>query len=94
MDKKWYEVTLTQTFLVRTEDIVRTMKLHEFSSFPDLDSDTEVIFQDGLESYHKIFICNCSENCGCDTQVDNEFQDCDECFRTHSPEIEDEEEGE
>ena len=77
---KWYEVTLTQTFLVKTEDIAGTMNLHKFSTFPDLDPDTEVKFQDGEETYREVFICNCGEDCGCDTQVNTEGQDCDDCF--------------
>ena len=89
---KWYEVRVSQTFLVKTSDIAETMELHEFSNFPNLDPDTEVKFQVGTESYHEVFICNCGESCGCEDEVNNEGQDCDECFRLHSPPIDEDEE--
>ena len=84
---KWYEVSVSQTFLVRTEDIVGTINLHEFSVFPDLDPDTDVTFQDSKSEWKQVNRCNCGEGCGCETQVETEGQDCDECFRLHSPPI-------
>lgn len=41
-----YEVTLTYTYTLTTPDIRRTINLHEFPTFPDLDSDDEAVFQD------------------------------------------------
>ena len=80
---EWYEVTLTQIFLVKTSDIAGTINLHEFSTFPDLDPDTDVTFQDGKSEWRKVNRCNCGEGCGCDAQVKTEGQRCDECFRVH-----------
>lgn len=82
---KWHEVTVTQTFLVKTSDIQGTINLHEFSTFPDLDPDTEVRFQYGKADWKEVFVCNCGENCGCDTQVNDDGQDCDECLFIHYP---------
>ena len=94
-NKKWYEVTITTTFLVHTADIMGTSRDYEVPTFPDLDQDTEVIYEGGISHYSDpVFICNCGEDCGCDTQVNTEGQDCDECFSEHSPPIEEEEEVE
>jgi hypothetical protein len=50
---KSYNVSLTFSYTIRTDDVERTKRDYEFPTFPDLIDDDAVEFIDGTETWEE-----------------------------------------
>ena len=49
-----YEITMTFNYVINTDDMEKTLETFEFPSFPDLDADTDVEFQDNTNVWKEV----------------------------------------